>query len=65
METTDYNPDDTRAEVFTAEDGFRFRLIDKANGEVVSQSEGYVRWVDAWSTAVGIVGDEDVKDAEA
>ena len=65
MNEQQINPDDTRAEVFRAEDGFRFRLIDKGNREVVSQSEGYVRHIDAWSTAAGIVGEDDVKDAEA
>ena len=64
MMTEDRNPDDTRAEVFPAEDGWRFRLLSKANGEIVSQSEGYHNRHDAIETAVGIVGAEDVEVVE-
>lgn len=63
-DVTNPNPDDTRAEVFHGKDGWRFRLISKGNGEIVSQSEGYENRHDAIDTAVGIVGAEDVEVVE-
>jgi len=51
----------TRAEVFRAADGWRFRLVNKRNGQVVSQSEGYRRLKDARHEAGQLVGEEDVE----
>jgi uncharacterized protein YegP (UPF0339 family) len=51
----------TRAEIFRAADGFRFRLRSKANGEVVAQSEGYVRLEDCRHEAEQLVGEDDVE----
>ena len=52
----------TRAELFKDHHGhWRFRLLSKANGEIVSQSEGYSRLQDAKHEAETLVGDEDVE----
>jgi len=57
--------DTTRAEVFPAADGWRFRLVSKGNNETVAQSEGYAdRW-DAEHEAAQIVGHDDVKNVPA
>ncbi len=53
--------DTTRAEVFRAADGWRFRLVSKANGKTVAQSEAYHNRADAEATAAQIVGLEDVE----
>lgn len=52
----------TRAVVFRDVAGlWRFRLIDKGNGEIVGQSEGYDHRADALEEAANIVGAEDVE----
>lgn len=51
----------TKAEVFRAADGFRFRLVNKRNGKIVAQSEGYENEADAEQEAGQIVGEADVE----
>jgi uncharacterized protein YegP (UPF0339 family) len=48
---------ETKAEVFKGADGWRFRLLSKANGEVLAQSEAYSRRIDAVNEATQLVGD--------
>jgi uncharacterized protein YegP (UPF0339 family) len=57
--------DTTRAEVFPAADGWRFRLVAKGNSAIVAQSEGYKWKGDAWHEAAQIVGDDDVREVNA
>ena len=52
---------ENRAEVYKASDGWRFRVKSKGNNEIVAQSEGYQRKVDAVEEAGKIVDPEDVE----
>lgn len=58
------NPDTARAEVFMAADGWRFRLVNKRNGQIVSVSEGYQNKADAVGEAEQLVGADDVRVVE-
>ncbi len=53
-------PDAVRAVVFPSQDGWRFRILSKADGEILSESKGFMRREDAETEAEQIVGEDNV-----